>query len=283
MFRNSIEEVVYTQEEPFGSPSVFMQYFVMNKAKELGCKVMLDGQGGDETLLGYEKYYPAVYLDIYRKHGLLDVVKEIAQSHKNNSKMRLPWIIKYTIGSLFAELRKIAHKRASIFLKPYVNNFDFFNRLAKSYLDINELQKYEIYYTNLPILLRYEDRNSMRHSVETRLPFLDYKALEAGLSVNIRYKIADGWTKYILRKLAQNFLPEKIVWRKNKLGFNAPDEIWMDSIATTIKNEVQSSKVLDHLCDMKKLSKKFDKMDYRLKWRLYNIAVWERVYSVEID
>ena len=60
-FRQSIDEVVYTQEEPFGGPSIFMQYFVMQEAKTRGCKVMLDGQGGDETLLGYQKYYPAAY------------------------------------------------------------------------------------------------------------------------------------------------------------------------------------------------------------------------------
>ena len=63
-FIQSIDEVIYTQEEPFGSPSVFMQYFVLKKARELNCLVMLDGQGGDETLLGYEKYYPAYLMTL---------------------------------------------------------------------------------------------------------------------------------------------------------------------------------------------------------------------------
>lgn len=58
-FLAAIDDVFYTQEEPFGSPSVFMQFFVMKKAREIGSIVMLDGQGGDETLLGYERYYPA--------------------------------------------------------------------------------------------------------------------------------------------------------------------------------------------------------------------------------
>lgn len=52
-FINSIDDVIYTQEEPFGGPSIFMQYFVMKKSKEMSCTVLLDGQGGDETLVGY--------------------------------------------------------------------------------------------------------------------------------------------------------------------------------------------------------------------------------------
>lgn len=86
-------------------------------------------------------------------------------------------------------------------MNTYNNNFNFLDNLAKNYLDINKLQDYEIKYTNLPVLLRYEDKNSMRHSIETRLPFIDYKTLESTLNINIEYKIKDGWTKYILRKV----------------------------------------------------------------------------------
>ena len=106
-FINSIDEVAYTQEEPFVSTSIYMQYFVMQKAKELGCKVMLDGQGGDETLLGYERYYPAAYLDIYRKSGFFQALKATYSSSKNNKKMSLIWIIKYFTASVFPKLRKM--------------------------------------------------------------------------------------------------------------------------------------------------------------------------------
>ena len=58
-FIEAIDEVVYLQEEPFATPSIFMQYFLFQKAKRIGCKVMLDGQGSDEILLGYERYYSA--------------------------------------------------------------------------------------------------------------------------------------------------------------------------------------------------------------------------------
>jgi asparagine synthase (glutamine-hydrolysing) len=86
-FRTLLREVVRLQEEPFGSPSVFMQYFVMRQAKASGCKVMLDGQGGDETLLGYEKYYPAVYLHLLRTRGLWFALGQLLKSRRNNTKM----------------------------------------------------------------------------------------------------------------------------------------------------------------------------------------------------
>jgi asparagine synthase (glutamine-hydrolysing) len=139
-FKNIIDEVVYTQEEPFGGPSIFMQYFVMKKAKELNCKVMLDGQGGDETLLGYEKYYPAAYVNILKKRGIFKAIKMIKNSNKNNVKMSFKWILKYTVGGLFGTLRKFENKRKTSFIKKiYLNEFSYIDKLAKSYLDINEL------------------------------------------------------------------------------------------------------------------------------------------------
>ncbi|MBS1589312.1 MAG: asparagine synthase (glutamine-hydrolyzing) [Bacteroidetes bacterium] len=280
-FKNNIDEVVYTQEEPFGSPSIFMQYFVMKKAKEIGCTVMLDGQGGDETLLGYEKYYPSAYIDIYRHVGFFNVLKEIRKSNKNNSKMSVKWILKYTIGSLFANLRKIEYKRRTSFLKPYSNSFLFLNELAKRYLNVNRLQEYEIESTNLPVLLRYEDKNSMRHSIETRLPFIDYITLENALNVNMKYKVKDGWTKYILRKMIDKYLPKEVVWRKNKLGFNAPESSWLNAINEQMKLDIIDSTLLNSISDIEKLSKCFYSLDKRLQWRLYNVAVWERVYNIK--
>ncbi len=282
-FKKYLDEVVFTQEEPFGSPSIFMQYFVMKKAKEIGCTVMLDGQGGDETLLGYEKYFPSAYIDIFKSEGPIKTLKQIKKSNENNAKMSISWILKYTIGSLFSNMRKKEYKRRTNFMNSYNNKFGFFDDLAKNYFDINALQAYEIQYTNLPILLRYEDKNSMRHSIEARLPFIDYKTLECALNANIKYKIKDGWTKYILRKILNKYLPDEIVWRKNKLGFNAPENIWMEEISDEIKKEIQNSKILNETCNMNVLLYKLNAMDNRLKWRLYNIAAWERVYNVKIN
>jgi len=282
-FKSHINEVAFTQEEPFGGPSIFMQYFVMKKAKEIGCTVMLDGQGGDEILLGYEKYYPSAYLNIFRRKGFIKMFKAITESNKNNSRMNLYWIIKFCIGGTFSALRKIVHKRETPFMKPYSNNFNFLDKLSNSYFNIFNLQEQEIMSTNLPCLLKFEDKNSMMNSIEARLPFLDYKVLETALSIDIDYKIKNGWTKYLLRKIISKKMPNDIAWRKNKLGFNAPESTWVDSISDDIKLHIKNSKILNELCYTDKILKNFDKFDNRLKWRLYSTAIWEKVYNVKIN
>jgi len=283
-FKRNINEVVYTQEEPFGSTSIFMQYFVMKKAQEVGCTVMLDGQGGDETLLGYSKYYPAAYIEYFRRYGLFKTLKEIRNSNKNNTKMTLKRILRHTVRSISPGLRKRKITRRCSFLKKdYLSNFKFLDDLAKRYFDINKLQIYEIERTNLPALLRYEDRNSMRHSIETRLPFIDYKALETALGLNIKHKIKNGWTKYLLRKAMEDKMSGELIWRKDKIGFKAPENLWMRAHHSEIEKSIENSKILRYVTDPDKLKKKFRKLNLKVRWRLYNIAKWEEVFSIEIS
>jgi asparagine synthase (glutamine-hydrolysing) len=276
-FLNYIEEIIYTQEEPFGSPSIFMQYFVMKKAKEENCKVMLDGQGGDETLLGYERYYPAFLMN----QNIFKLLVELFNSSKN-SKLSIKQLIQYIIyfRSYKIRLKKLKLK-FNFISKEYFNliSTNILKKNSEYYLDILKLQKEEIFYTQIPHLLKYEDKNSMRNSIETRLPFVDYILLQTALSLNNNLKIKDGWTKYILRKTVESFLPKNIVWRKNKFGFEAPEREWIDSISNKIEDSIKKSKILQSITN-KNIN--FNKLDYRQKWKLYNIAKWEEVYSIKI-
>jgi asparagine synthase (glutamine-hydrolysing) len=276
-FLNNIEEIIYTQEEPFGGPSIFMQYFVMKKAKEENCKVMLDGQGGDETLLGYERYYPAYLMSL----SFFQFFKEFIKS-LNNSKLSCKQLIQYFIYFTNSKIRIKRLKSKSSYLKKefldYINK-DIIDKNSKSYLDILKLQKEEIFYTQMPHLLKYEDKNSMRNSIETRLPFIDYKVLEVAISLNTNFKIKDGWTKYILRKVVNKILPKNIVWRKNKLGFEAPTKTWIDSISSMMEDSILNSNIINKLTD----NIDFHKLDEKQKWKLFNIAKWEEIYNVEIN
>ena len=189
-FINSIDDVIYTQEEPFGSPSIFMQYFVMKKAKEIGCTVLLDGQGGDETLVGYERYYPSYLMSL----GFFNLIKEFFNSSKN-SKLSKKQLFAYFVYFTKAKIRiKKLQVKNSFIKAKYFNlaSFDILEKNSKNYLNLFELQHQEIFYTQMPHLLRYEDRNSMRHSIETRLPFIDYTLVETALSIPNKYKIKDG-------------------------------------------------------------------------------------------
>ncbi len=277
-FVQLVDEVVYTQEEPFGSPSMFMGYHVFQKAKELGCKVMLNGQGGDEVLLGYERYYTSYLysLPFYQR------IKELFLQANNSGLSYKETFLYYFYFSSF-KIRKAKLIRESLIrpelLKAF--SFDTLKKSVDSFKDVYELQKLEVSTIQLPHLLRYEDRNSMRHSIETRLPFLDYRMVEASISMKPEYKIRDGWTKYILRKALKGILPDSVIWRKNKLGFNAPEKTWLTHHEAKMKEEISQSKLLKEIVDHDKLLDVFSTLSLKNKWKYYNIAVWERVYKVQ--
>ena len=278
-FKSNILSIIKIQQEPFGSLSIIMQYFVFKKAKELGCIVMLDGQGGDETLLGYERYYPAI---IKSKKGIAKL-KALLQSSKN-SRLSLLDTIKYQyyFSNYKLRLKRLKFKN-SFYKSEILNEYESeeLRIISESYNDISILQKNEIESSQLPHLLKYEDRNSMANSIESRLPFLDYKLVELSLNTNNSLKIKDGWTKFILRKAAETILPKEIVWRKAKLGFNAPEKTWTKEFENEMIKEIEQSEILNNFIHFKKLY--FKNLDLRTKWRLYNFSAWEKEFKVKLN
>jgi asparagine synthase (glutamine-hydrolysing) len=275
-FSGYLDEVITTQEEPFGSPSIFMQYFVMKEASKLGCKVMLDGQGGDETLLGYERNYAPVI----RSQPLLNLPINFYRA-ASNSKLSARELLMYMFYFNSETIRINRLKQRCSFLKSeYLHIVDtgLISETCKVSSNIFELQKIEVKKSPLPALLKYEDRNSMKHSVEARLPFLDYQLLEFSLSLPTEMKMNQGWTKFILRKSAEKVLPSEIAWRKNKFGFEAPVHQWLGN-NPDIKRKISGSALLRKYCS----SVLFDMKDTSLLWRLYNIAKWEEVFNVSAD
>jgi asparagine synthase (glutamine-hydrolysing) len=275
-FFEKIDELIYTQEEPFSSTSIFMQYFIMEESSKNGCKVLLDGQGGDETLLGYERYYPAYFKSLNPIRRFKEFIYSISNSNMNFFK-----IIAYILYFSFSNIRLFI-----LWLKNRGIKKKYFDLISKkliiknsnAYENIFELQYIEIYNTQLSRLLKYEDKNSMRNSVETRLPFIDYNVLETALSLKPASKINNGWTKYILRMSMNNILPADVVWRKNKIGFEAPQKTWMESNILEIKKQILESAILKEVYNELKI----DKLNDKLIWKLFCISKWEKIYNVEL-
>lgn len=278
-FLNTIDEVVYTQEEPFGSPSMFMGWHVFQKARELNCTVMLNGQGGDEILLGYERYFSSTLTLLHP----LRFIKQLYYEYKN-SRLSLKDTFAYYVYFRNKNIRINRLKKKSLLKSEFKKDkyFEYIRKSAESFSDTDKLQLLEISVLQLPHLLRYEDRNSMRHSIETRLPFLDYRLVELSLSLPLGLKIRNGWTKYILRKAIENKLPGNIVWRKNKFGFEAPDKIWLTNYAVKMLEEIKSSKILNHFCSLDDLSNAYESLSFKDKWMYFNIARWEKIYNVTL-
>jgi len=275
-FTNYIDELILTQEQPFTSPSMFMGYHVFKKAKDLGCKVMLNGQGGDEILLGYERYFSST-LNILKPVNFL---RSIYDQSKNSRIGVVRIVLNYLYFRMYPI--RISFLKYRSFIKREHRKSEHFSAViknCKAYSNPLELQKSEICELQLPHLLRYEDRNSMRHSIETRLPLLDYRLVEFCLGIPIEYKIRKGWSKFILRAAMDKILPNEVAWRKNKFGFEAPTS-WLDDYADEMLKEIKESKILNFYCDMPALEKKFQKLGEWDKWLYFNIARWEKVYRV---
>lgn len=279
-FVTTLPEVVRAQEEPYAGPSINMQWFVMRAARAHGLTVLLDGQGGDETLLGYEKYYAAHVATVWRERGPWAAWGAVSQARRNNAKLGFLNMAKFLVGGLSAPARYAFYRWRHSYVRNMPVRPAHLTAYAKACLDEFKLQNLEMTSTNLPILLRYEDKNSMAHSIETRLPFLDYRAVEAALAIRAEHKIRGGWSKWVLRRGMADRLPESVTWRKNKFGFEAPEDLWLPRHAPQMLAAIKRSRLLAKLCEPGKIEAAFAGMDLRSRWRLYSVALWEDTFGV---
>lgn len=252
---NDWEKLCYHQEEPFGSASIYAQYKVFELAKHHNVKVLLDGQGADETLAGYHKYYKWYWQELFRNRRLfsskeLKAAKELGVDEKFG--------FKNIIAAYFPAFATITLENQ--YLLKAIRHED----LTKDFV---KLQSKEAYYTipdrftlngalyfntcihGLGELLRYADRNSMAHGREIRLPFLSHELVEFIFSLPSNFKIRDGWTKWLLRTSMNEKLPDEIIWRKNKVGFEPPQQQWMQhnkvqEMIMDAKNKLVNEKIL---------------------------------------
>ena len=272
-FKACVDEVFYTQDEPFGSSSIFMQYFVMKKAKELGIKVLLDGQGADEVFLGYEHYLKFIYKDL-RDRG-------ICTQEEFFNELKL---FRYDKAGILEGLRGVDDPLLAWDIITQKGNFNpkYLNKDALlpmlGFRDMSSFNIREIFSNNLPALLRFEDRDSMHFGVETRLPYLDYRLLELVINYPTQSKFQKGYLKYTLREAfdKNGLLPKEIIWRYNKMGFESPQKLWIDSYREEMLEEIHESKILKEL---------FVRMDIRrddFLWKLFSIAKWEQIFNVKI-
>jgi asparagine synthase (glutamine-hydrolysing) len=269
------DEIMYSQEEPFGNPTVAMQYYVMQTARNNGVVVLLDGQGGDETLLGYSRYVAALLspLSLIEKIQLLWKFKfEYGYSVIDILKNYLWFSLPYA-----KVLRAKWKSRDVISLVKKEMNWDIVPDLASKYKNVLELQKYELLKSQIPQLLKWEDKNSMRFSIETRLPFLDYNLVEFALALPHDYKNRNGYTKYIVRDNMENLVPDDIRWRKNKFGFNAPLSSWLKESEKMLEY-TNESPIIKYIFQNKQV--KTENVYYL--WRLYNLAKWSDLYKFNI-
>ena len=243
------EKLCYHQEEPFGSSSIYAQYKVFELAKKHRVKVLIDGQGADETLAGYNKYIQWYLQQLLFKYKFSTFSKEKKNFKENN--IEYNWNAKNYLAAylpnnatFFLERREynrtINHPDINPDLVKSLRGREWEGIQKPMISKLNDVLHFNTCISGLQELLRYADKNSMAHGVEVRLPFLNHQLVEFIFSLPANFKIQDGFTKWILRKSMQNKLPNEIVWRTDKIGYEPPQQQWMQNI--TLQDYIHESK-----------------------------------------
>ncbi|MCL6522798.1 MAG: asparagine synthase (glutamine-hydrolyzing) [Firmicutes bacterium] len=227
-FVEELGELVWHQEEPTVSTGPYAQWCVMRLAAE-HVRVTLDGQGGDELLAGYVPYH-FVYL------------RQLLRQRRWRRLLREAWASRDVLAPLLR--RRLAQRRRALPVRRLLRP-DFLGRVRPprrlpSQDDLKRRLLEDLTVFSLPSLLRYEDRNSMAHSVESRLPFLDQELVEYILRLPEEAIIDGGWSRAIFRRAMKGVLPERIRLRRWKVGFTTPEMRWLKAQRAAVQSLLRS-------------------------------------------
>lgn len=298
-------DLTWHQDEPFGSTSIFAQWCVFKKAKEAGIKVMLDGQGADEPLAGYHTSFPYYMAGLVQRGDLgmlLRTIQERKRYHGSSVRDQLQGaVVSMLPARLAPTLRRqrdalINHNWLGTDLIREHGNPKGASALASELLDlppvvdISTLCLTLTYASNLPMLLHWEDRNSMAHSVEARVPFLDHPLVEFMLGLGNNHKVVGGDTKRVLRAGMEGILPEDVRQRRDKLGFSTPEQVWFrgplrplmaEGVETSLRRfpGLMNAKGVRRLADDMLQGRR--PVDFTL-WRIVNLGIWGERFGVSL-
>jgi asparagine synthase (glutamine-hydrolysing) len=286
-----LERLIGAQDEPFGSTGIYAQYRVFQLAHEAGVKVLLDGQGADELLGGY-RYHVAARLASMLRRGRLDqavafgrrVASAPGLGHQHLAYEALAFLLPPAVqeamrGALRRESAPAWLDRAWFEARGVTLRSPNFSRGGPDLLRHN--LHHTLVDTSLPALLRYEDRNSMAFSVESRVPFLTPDIARFVLSLPEEHLIGrDGTTKAVFREAMRGIVPDTVLDRRDKVGFATPEQAWMLALQPWVDRTIAS--------DMAAAIPAFRPAEMRAEWdlirrgeRAFDSRVWRWCNLVE--
>jgi asparagine synthase (glutamine-hydrolysing) len=298
-------DITWHQDEPFGSSSILAQWCVFEEARRVGVKVMLDGQGADEQLAGYHTGFAHYISGLIRQGRLLQVLhtfRERQRYHGSPLGQQAMMAIVPLLPRPVANMLRGRHRAMTqndwlgAGLLAVAGAGRTAAQTAQDALglpDVTDLRSLCLNMTfasNLPMLLHWEDRSSMAHSIEARVPFLDHPLVEFSLALGNSHKIVGGDTKRVLRRAMSGILPDVVRDRRDKLGFATPEEQWfrgplrglieqgLEETLALYPDLVNASGVRSLASDMLAGRRKVD----FLLWRLVNLGIWGKRFGVGI-
>jgi len=292
--------ITWHQDEPFGSTSIYAQWNVFRLAAQNNVKVMLDGQGADEQLAGYHGFFGPRLASLFRSLHWLDLIREITTMRRLHG-YHYGTVLAYLANSTLPERIKNPLRRASggVDASPAWLNVDKLGCLptnpmialgASSAKTVQALSIAQLTASNLPMLLHWEDRDSMGHSIESRVPFLDYRLVEFVIGLPDEYKLSGGVTKRVLRDGMMGILPNEICERMDKMGFVTPEESWLrESASDVFRAQLADAVFVSHgIFKQAEVENMLEKMiDGRarfsfLPWRIISLGHWIKQFKVTL-
>jgi len=265
-FWETFPKMAWHQDMPFASLSYYAQWSVMRTARDAGVKVLLDGQGGDEVFGGYAKFRYAYLASLLRSGRLLRFAREagamLTQGDLNyvlnlrRGYRYLPTRLRRLLGvdSLLEGVLRADWDRAlGGESTPATRWWRYARAGGTGHTGTSVMQRIQvddIMMDTLPLLLRMEDRSSMAFSLEARVPLLDHRLVEYGISLPDHLKVHHGWSKFAIREAMRGVLPDAVRQRTSKLGFAAPDRRWLahdlrPQVTTLIEDSMRCERYVD--------------------------------------
>lgn len=278
-FWNEVETWMYFQEEPTISTAPYAYYTVMREAHKF-VTVLLSGQGGDELMAGYIPYFMSYIQSAQDANAIWEILRESVQGFD----LYAPFF-KQKFDSL---LNKSKQLDPSGMLNIDAQTMDSAKERIqhKHHRNLNKRLLFDLTEGSVPNLLRYEDKNSMAHSIESRVPFLDHEFVEFVHTLPIDQKIKYGWNRYVYRNAMKGLMPDKNRLRRNKIGFVNSEWEWLQAKSTQIieifSSEEFKSRKYWHA---DKVLENFQAwIDGRIRgdglffWRVLSTELWLRIY-----
>lgn len=296
---SDMRELIRVQDYPFASTSIYAQARVFGLAKDNGIRVMLDGQGADELLAGYRSYLGAHFTQMLVTGRLAALGRSIARAVRQPDVS--PAMLALWTGAVMVP--QAWHRAArAVVREPVVPPW-----LRSDWVDTNvqqvvrdrtgvknrrhalrEYMAHQLTVSSLPALLRYEDRNSMAYSIESRVPFLTPAIAEFLFALPDDEVLRDGVTKPVLRRAMRGLVPDAILDRKDKIGFATPERTWLvgpladyvrKTLTSDVAHEIPALEPTKMLQEFERVAAGTQRFSFTT-WRWINLIEWTRTQNV---
>ncbi|MEJ7820846.1 MAG: asparagine synthase (glutamine-hydrolyzing) [Chitinophagaceae bacterium] len=275
--KGTLNKMCYHHDQPVIGASFFNEFKLFELAGHDHLKVILDGQGADEFLAGYLNF-PVFNINHLLRFKPVNFVKELYYQKQNHNK------------SYYRSLSNIFYHAANLLKKPGKYNpganGTYSSKIINNrYTNYRELSLDEVKFTSIPHQLHAQDRSSMAHSVESRNPFLDFELTEFVYSLPDEFKMKNGTSKRVLRDAMRGIIPDKIINRHSKLGFVAPEPMFMlrnkEKVKQLLKETVDNNPELINKNIIQQFESFNDHKNYDHKYfRLISFLTFQKEFNL---